>query len=75
MTRDIFKLLDCRGTVRIDFILDQNDVLFVNEPNTIPGSMAFYLWKACGVSSRNWWKDGGGCAARPCGQKQQRVCL
>lgn len=50
MTRDIFRLLDCRGTVRIDFILDQNDVLYVNEPNTIPGSLAFYLWKACGVS-------------------------
>ena len=50
MTRDIFKLLDCRGTVRVDFILDGNDMLFVNEPNTIPGSMAFYLWKACGVS-------------------------
>ena len=49
MTCDIFKLLDCRGTVRVDFILDQNDMLFVNEPNTIPGSLAFYLWKACGL--------------------------
>ena len=50
MTKEIFKLLDCRGTVRIDFILDENDVLYVNEPNTIPGSLAFYLWKECGVS-------------------------
>lgn len=50
MTKEIFKLLDCRGTVRIDFILDENDMLFVNEPNTIPGSLAFYLWKECGVS-------------------------
>ena len=49
MTCDIFKLLDCCGTVRVDFILDQNDMLFVNEPNTIPGSLAFYLWKACGL--------------------------
>ena len=49
MTCDIFKLLDCRGTVRVDFILDQNDMLFVNEPNTIPGSLAFYLWKASGL--------------------------
>ena len=45
MTKEIFKLLDCRGTVRIDFILDENDVLYVNEPNTIPGSLAFYLWQ------------------------------
>ena len=50
MTTDIFKLLDCRGTVRIDFILDEHDMLYVNEPNTIPGSLAFYLWKECGVS-------------------------
>lgn len=50
MTREIFTLLDCRGTVRIDFILDEHDVLYVNEPNTIPGSLAFYLWKECGVS-------------------------
>ena len=49
MTCDIFKLLDCCGTVRVDFILDQNDMLFVNEPNTIPGSLAFYLWKASGL--------------------------
>ena len=50
MTTEIFKLLDCRGTVRIDFILDEHDMLYVNEPNTIPGSLAFYLWKECGVS-------------------------
>lgn len=49
MTCDIFKLLDCCGTVRVDFILDQNDMLFVNEPNTIPVSLAFYLWKASGL--------------------------
>ena len=35
--------------LRVDYILDQNDVLFVNEPNTIPGSLAFYLWKAGGL--------------------------
>lgn len=50
MTIDIFKLLDFKGTVRVDFILDQNDVLFVEEPNTIPGSLAFYLWKAAGIN-------------------------
>ena len=49
MTCDIFRLLDCRGTVRIDYLLDEHDLLYVNEPNTIPGSLAFYLWKECGV--------------------------
>ncbi len=50
MTIEIFKMLDCRGTVRIDFMLDEHDVLYVNEANTIPGSLAFYLWKAAGLS-------------------------
>ncbi len=49
MSREVFRLLDCKGTVRIDFILDERDVLYVNEPNIIPGSMAFYLWKASGL--------------------------
>ena len=49
MTCDIFKLLDCCGTVRVDYILDQNEMLFVNEPNTNPGSLAIYLWKASGL--------------------------
>lgn len=53
MTKRVFQLLDCKGTIRVDFILDENDVLYVNEPNTIPGSMAFYLWKASGLSFLN----------------------
>lgn len=50
MTEEIFRLLNCKGVVRIDYIIDENDILYVNEPNTIPGSMAFYLWKASGLS-------------------------
>jgi len=40
-----FKLLECGGVVRFDFMvnLDTGD-LFFNELNTIPGSFAFYLW-------------------------------
>ncbi len=42
-----FRVLGCCGVVRFDFILDEetND-LFLNEINTIPGSLAFYLWEA-----------------------------
>ena len=50
MTVDVFRLLDCRGTIRVDFMMDENEMLYVNEPNTIPGSLAFYLWKAAGLS-------------------------
>ncbi len=49
MTLEIFHLLDGRGTMRVDFIMDEMDVLYVNEPNTIPGSLAYYLWAAAGM--------------------------
>lgn len=41
-----FRALNLRGTVRIDFLINSktNDV-YVNEPNTIPGSLSFYMWK------------------------------
>lgn len=42
-----FKVLGCSGVVRIDFILD-NEEIYVNEINTIPGSLAFYLFEAKG---------------------------
>ncbi len=44
-----FDLLGCRGTARIDFLLSGDGVLNLNEVNTIPGSLAFYLWEATGV--------------------------
>ena len=44
-----FKTLNLSGDVRIDFLIDnKNDKVYVNEPNIIPGSLAFYLWKAVG---------------------------
>lgn len=42
--RIAFKSIDCCGNARIDFLLDGNDI-YVNEINTIPGSIAFYLWE------------------------------
>ena len=45
-----FRALGCNGVVRIDFLLDVDDDsrVYVNEVNTIPGSLAFYLWEAAG---------------------------
>ncbi len=42
-----FKACGCLGVVRIDFLydVDKNQV-YINELNTIPGSLAFYLWEA-----------------------------
>ena len=33
------------GVVRFDFILDKNGNVYINEVNTIPGSLANYLYK------------------------------
>lgn len=46
----IFKAIGASGVVRIDFLLDtQTDKVYANEINTIPGSLAFYLWEATGI--------------------------
>ena len=48
---ETFKALNCDGVARIDFMIDQADgKIYVNEINTIPGSLSFYLWEASGVS-------------------------
>ena len=44
-----FESIDCCGNARIDFLYDGNNI-YVNEINTIPGSIAFYLWESCGIS-------------------------
>lgn len=47
---DAFKYLDCNGVVRIDFLMNADTGEFwINEFNTIPGSLAFYLWEPVGV--------------------------
>ncbi len=47
---DIFKAMDCKGVVRIDYMFDApSQELYITEINTIPGSLAFYLWEACGL--------------------------
>lgn len=44
-----FNVLGCSGVSRIDFIIDASiNKVYVNEINTIPGSLAFYLWEATG---------------------------
>lgn len=50
MGKKTFRALGCVGVVRIDFIINLDDgLIYVNEINTIPGSLSFHLWKAKGV--------------------------
>ena len=47
---DIMKATGSSGVVRIDYLLDsESGEVFANEINTIPGSLAFYLWEASGI--------------------------
>lgn len=46
LTEKVYKLFDCKGVVRVDFLYDEKEkILYVNEINAIPGSLAFYLFK------------------------------
>jgi D-alanine-D-alanine ligase len=50
MAVQVFRLFECSGVARIDFLLDDADgQLYFNEINTIPGSLSFYLWEPSGV--------------------------
>lgn len=47
---ETFRVLSCHGVSRVDVIVDaDNDNIYVNEINTIPGSLSFYLWEASGI--------------------------
>ena len=46
-----FKLFDAKGVVRFDFLLDSKEKkVYLNEINSIPGSLAFYLFKNINIS-------------------------
>lgn len=42
-----FKVIGTSGNARIDFLIDKKtNKVYINEINSIPGSLAFYLWDA-----------------------------
>ena len=51
MTKEIFSVMDLKGVVRVDYIINkETGKVYVNEVNTIPGSLAFYLFEPMGIS-------------------------
>ena len=53
LSKKIFRIMDCKGVVRIDYMFDRiSEKLYITEINTIPGSLAFYLWEKDGISYR-----------------------
>lgn len=58
MAAEAFIALDCSGVTRIDFMIEKNTQLpYINEFNTIPGSLSFYLWEASGKSFKQMLED------------------
>lgn len=50
IAKNAFQVIDGRGNARIDFLLDKNQKIYINEINTMPGSIAYYLWEGKGYS-------------------------
>jgi len=49
MSKETFKALNLKGVCRIDYLVDsKTGEIYVNEPNTIPGSLSFYLFEPKG---------------------------
>jgi D-alanine-D-alanine ligase len=57
LAKKIFVACSCKGVVRVDFMVTTNKKLYLTEVNPIPGSMAFYLWEASGISFRQQISD------------------
>lgn len=52
MAKNAFVALRLSGVCRIDFLYDGKQ-LYINEVNTIPGSLAYYLWEESKVPFRH----------------------
>ncbi len=52
-TEQLYRELELDGVVRMDFLIDNSDgKVYINEINSVPGSMAFYLFDGVGISFR-----------------------
>lgn len=51
ITKKTFYNLDCFGVVRFDYLIDEiNHKIYLNEINTIPGSLAYYLFEPLNIT-------------------------
>ncbi len=52
--RHMFEVAKMKGCVRMDFLMDEKTgMVYLNEVNPIPGSLANYLWKNKGYTFQN----------------------
>jgi D-alanine-D-alanine ligase len=49
LAKRAFTAFGCAGVTRVDFLIDAQQQVYINELNTIPGSFSFYLWEPAGL--------------------------
>jgi len=54
----IYKKLELNGPVRLDFIMDKKNKIYINEINTVPGSLAYYFFVPSVFKTMNNFVDG-----------------
>ena len=55
-TRTVYKRMDLQGVVRMDFLVSGNKA-YLCEVNTVPGSLAYYLFCERIVDAKNFFSD------------------
>jgi D-alanine-D-alanine ligase len=73
LAKRAFHAVQAKGVVRVDFLVSETNEVYVNEINTIPGSLAFYLWEPTGLSYRNMLTELIEIAKRTARRKAQNV--
>lgn len=72
LSLEIFDAMDCKGVVRIDYMLDRHsDHYYITEINTIPGSLAYYLWAETGLNYADQIDEMVECALRAHQEKER----
>lgn len=72
LSMEIFDAMDCKGVVRIDYMIDRlSGEYYITEINTIPGSLAFYLWQPTGLPYARLIDEMVGCAMKAHEEKER----
>ena len=72
LSLQIFDAMDCKGVVRIDYMIDRaTGNHYITEINTIPGSLAFYLWQPAGLPYGRLIDEMVACAMKAHAEKER----
>ena len=56
IAKKAYEVLNCNSLIRIDFMINGNQI-YLNEINTIPGSLSYYLWENKNIAYRDLIND------------------